>query len=99
MNKGLTGFIKNVSLKLGDNLDLYTFLFAKLKKSPTELFATIFLKALKLLKEGDTLNINVDDTVDFYVSNQKYFKAEMGEVKGNASVKLTKRLKKEILSI
>ena len=49
-------------------------------------------KLLRII-EGDTLNINVDDTVDFYVSNQKYFKAEMGEVKGNASVKLTKRLK------
>ena len=51
------------------------------------------MSKLLRIKEGDTLNINVDDTVDFYVSNQKYFKAEMGEVKGNASVKLTKRLK------
>ena len=57
----------------------------------------VSMSKLLRIKEGDTLNINVDDTVDFYVSNQKYFKAEMGEVKGNASVKLTKRLKtKEI---
>ena len=53
----------------------------------------VSMSKLLRIKEGDTLNINVDDTVDFYVSNQKYFKAEMGEVKGNASVKLTKRLK------
>ena len=53
----------------------------------------VSMPKLLRIKEGDTLNINVDDTVDFYVSNQKYFKAEMGEVKGNASVKLTKRLK------
>ena len=48
-------------------------------------------KLLKI-KNGDTLNINVDETCDFYVSNQKYFKAEMGEIKGNACVRLTKRL-------
>ena len=53
----------------------------------------VSMSKLLRIKEGDTLNINVDDTVDFYVGNQKYFKAEMGEVKGNASVKLTKRLK------
>ena len=53
----------------------------------------VSMSKLLRIKEGDTLNINVDDKVDFYVSNQKYFKAEMGEVKGNASVKLTKRLK------
>ena len=53
----------------------------------------VSMSKLLRIKEGDTLYINVDDTVDFYVSNQKYFKAEMGEVKGNASVKLTKRLK------
>ena len=53
----------------------------------------VSMSKLLRIQEGDTLNINVDDTVDFYVSNQKYFKAEMGEVKGNASVKLTKRLK------
>ena len=53
----------------------------------------VSMSKLLRIKEGDTLNINVDETVDFYVSNQKYFKAEMGEVKGNASVKLTKRLK------
>jgi|TARA_B100000524_G_scaffold342585_1_gene237753 flagellar motor switch protein FliM len=53
----------------------------------------VSMSKLLRIKEGDTMNINVDDTVDFYVSNQKYFKAEMGEVKGNASVKLTKRLK------
>ena len=53
----------------------------------------VSMSKLLRIKEGDTLNINVDDTVDFYVGDQKYFKAEMGEVKGNASVKLTKRLK------
>jgi len=39
----------------------------------------------------DTLNVNLEDTVDFYVENQKYFKAEMGELNGNASVKLATR--------
>jgi len=48
-------------------------------------------KLLKL-KNGDTLNINIGETCDFYVTNQKYFKAEMGEIKGNACVRLTKRL-------
>ena len=42
-------------------------------------------------KAGDTMNVNLDDTVDFYVENQRYFKAEMGELNGNASVKLAKR--------
>ena len=34
----------------------------------------VSMSKLLRIKEGDTLNINVDDTVDFYVSNQKYFK-------------------------
>ena len=53
---------------------------------------TVSMSKLLRLKSGDTMNINIEDTVDFYVEGQKYFKAEMGEVKGNASVKLTKRL-------
>ena len=43
------------------------------------------------MKPGDTLNVNLEDTVDFYVENQKYYKAEMGELNGNASVKLANR--------
>ena len=39
------------------------------------------------------MNINVEDTVDFLVQEQKYFLAEMGEVKGNAAISLTKRIK------
>ena len=41
----------------------------------------VSMSKLLRIKEGDTLNINVDDTVDFYVSNQKYFKAEMEKLK------------------
>ena len=42
----------------------------------------VSMSKLLRIKEGDTLNINVDDTVDFYVSNQKYFKGAMGKGKG-----------------
>ena len=45
------------------------------------------------LKKEIQLNINVDETVDFYVSNQKYFLAEMGEVKGNACRKINQKIK------
>ena len=51
----------------------------------------VSMSKLLRMKEGDTLNVNLDDTVDFYVENQKYFKAEMGELNGNASVKLARR--------
>jgi flagellar motor switch protein FliM len=44
------------------------------------------------MKQGDVMNINVDELVDFFVDSQNYFKGEMGEIKGNACVKLTKRL-------
>ena len=44
------------------------------------------------MKKGDVMRINVDELVDFYVDDQKYFTAEMGEIKGNACVKLAKRL-------
>ena len=50
------------------------------------------MSKLLRMKKGDILNINVDEMVDFYVDTQNYFKAEMGEIKGNACVKLTKRL-------
>ena len=43
-------------------------------------------------EKGDVMNINVDELVDFFVDSQNYFKGEMGEIKGNACVKLTKRL-------
>ena len=74
---------------------------SEVKKMKHPMYGKFVLKTKKYVahdekndcNEGDTVKINVDDTVDFYVSNQKYFKAEMGEVKGNASVKLTKRLK------
>jgi len=51
----------------------------------------VSMSKLLRMKAGDTLNVNLEDTVDFYVENQKYFKAEMGELNGNASVKLATR--------
>ena len=51
------------------------------------------MSKLLRLRAGDTMNINVEDTVDFLVQEQKYFLAEMGEVKGNAAISLTKRIK------
>jgi flagellar motor switch protein FliM len=52
----------------------------------------VSMSKLLRMKKGDILNINVDELVDFFVDTQNYFKAEMGEIKGNACVKLTKRL-------
>ncbi len=52
----------------------------------------VSMSKLLRLRAGDTMNINVEDTVDFLVQEQKYFLAEMGEVKGNAAVSLTKRI-------
>ena len=51
----------------------------------------VSMSKLLRMKAGDTLNVTLEDTVDFYVENQKYFKAEMGELNGNASVKLATR--------
>jgi len=53
----------------------------------------VSMSKLLRLRSGDTMPINVEDNVDLFVEHQKYFKAEMGEVKGNAAVSLTKRLK------
>ena len=74
----------------------------KLEKAVLEIPLRVFSKLaepvvsmskLLRLKEGDTINVNVEENVDFLVEDQKYFLAEMGEVKGNAAVSLTKRLK------
>ena len=43
-------------------------------------------------KKGDVIPINVDETVDFYIEDQIYYTAEMGEVKGNAAINLKKRV-------
>ncbi len=53
---------------------------------------TVSMSKLLRMKKGDIMNVNVDELVDFYVDGQNYFKAEMGEIKGNACVKLMKRL-------
>ncbi len=53
---------------------------------------TVSMSKLLRMKKDDVLNINVDELVDFYVDGQKYFKAEMGEIKGNACIKLMNRL-------
>ena len=53
---------------------------------------TVSMSKLLRMKKDDILNINVDELVDFYVDGQKYFKAEMGEIKGNACIKLMNRL-------
>ena len=50
------------------------------------------MSKLLVLKKGDVLPVNVEDTVDFYVEDQKYFLAEMGQVKGNIAVNLKERL-------
>ena len=50
----------------------------------------VAMSKLLRMKSGDTLNINLDEFVDFTSENQPYFTAEMGEFKGNASVKLIK---------
>ena len=74
----------------------------KLEKAVLEIPLRVFSKLaepvvsmskLLRLREGDTINVNVEESVDFLVEDQKYFLAEMGEVKGNAAVSLTKRLK------
>ncbi len=54
---------------------------------------TVSMSKLLRLTPGDTLKMNVEETVDFYVEDQKYFTAEMGEVKGNAAISLKKRIK------
>ena len=53
---------------------------------------TVSMSKLLVLKRGDVLPVNVEDTVDFYVEDQKYFLAEMGQVKGNIAVNLKERL-------
>ena len=53
---------------------------------------TVSMSKLLVLKKGDVLPVNVEDTVDFYVEDQKYFLAEMGQVKGNIAVNLKERL-------
>ena len=47
----------------------------------------------KFFPEVNTINLKPGEvhSVNFYVENQKYFKAEMGELNGNASVKLATR--------
>ncbi len=52
----------------------------------------ISMSKLLRFKKDDIININVEETVDFFVEDQLYFKAEMGEVKGNAAVNLKKRI-------
>ena len=52
----------------------------------------ISMSKLLKCKKDDVIDINVEDSVDFYVENQLYFSAEMGELKGNAAVNLKKRL-------
>ena len=42
---------------------------------------TVSMSKLLVLKSGDVLPVNVEDTVDFYVEDQKYFLAEMGQSK------------------
>ena len=50
------------------------------------------MSKLLRLKKDDVLKISVDETVDFFVEDQKYFTAEMGELKGNAAINLKKRI-------
>ncbi len=54
---------------------------------------TLSMSNLLRLKKDDVIKVNLEETVDFYIENQKYFSAEMGEVKGNAAVNLKKRIK------
>jgi flagellar motor switch protein FliM len=54
----------------------------------------ISMSKLLRFKKDDVININVEETVDFFVEDQIYFTAEMGEVKGNAAVNLKKRMTK-----
>ena len=52
----------------------------------------VSMSKLLRFKKNDVININVEDMVDFYVEDQLYYSAEMGELKGNAAVSLKKRL-------
>ena len=52
----------------------------------------VSMSKLLRFKKDDVVNINVEDLVDFYVEDQLYYSAEMGELKGNAAVSLKKRL-------
>ena len=52
---------------------------------------TVSMSKLLVLKSGDVLPVNVEDTVDFYVEDQNIF-TEMGQVKGNIAVNLKERL-------
>ncbi len=52
----------------------------------------VSMSKLLRLKKDDVLKISVDETVDFFVEDQKYFTAEMGELKGNAAINLKKRI-------
>jgi len=52
----------------------------------------VSMSKLLRLKKDDVLKINVEETVDFFIEGQKYYSAEMGEVKGNAAVNLKKRI-------
>ena len=52
----------------------------------------VSMSKLLRFKKDDVININVEEMVDFYVGDQLYYSAEMGELKGNAAVNLKKRL-------
>ena len=52
----------------------------------------VSMSKLLRLKKDDVIKINVEETVDFYIEDQRYYSAEMGEVKGNAAVSLKKRI-------
>ena len=52
----------------------------------------VSMSKLLRFKKDDVININVEEMVDFYVEDQLYYSAEMGELKGNAAVNLKKRL-------
>ena len=54
----------------------------------------ISMSKLLRFKKDDVININVEETVDFFVEDQLYFTAETGEVNGNAAVNLKKRMTK-----
>ncbi|MBK93727.1 MAG: flagellar motor switch protein FliM [Rickettsiales bacterium] len=54
---------------------------------------SVSMSKLLRLKKGDTLPINVEETVDFYIEDQKYYTAEMGEVKGNVAISLKNEIK------
>ena len=52
----------------------------------------VSMSKLLRFKKDDVININVEEMVDFYVEDQLYYGAEMGELKGNIAVNLKKRL-------